>query len=68
MKKLNPYTIAFVVGSSASILLSVASRAAPLKTASALPLGGDDFLQYAIVTFPLFAVAAVVDLFGKGGQ
>lgn len=63
MKKINLYGAAFVIGSSLSVMLSVISRVAPEITASVLPLGGDDFLQIAIVTFPLLAVAAVLDFF-----
>ena len=63
MKKVNPYGGAFVVGSSVSLVLSVFARIAPEMTAEWLPLGGDDFLQAAIVTFPLLAAAAILDFF-----
>lgn len=63
MKKINVYGAAFVIGSSTSLILSVGSRLAPEKTANILPLGQDDFLQVAIITFPLLAVAAVIDFF-----
>lgn len=63
MKKINLYGAAFVVGSSTSLILSVVCRLAPEATEGVLPLGQDDFLQAAIITFPLLAVAAVIDFF-----
>jgi len=63
MRKFNPYGAAFVVGSSLSIIRSVAYRIVPTETAGVLPLGNDDFVQAAIVTFPLLALAAIIDFF-----
>ena len=52
MKKVNPYAA-----------LSGAAKAAPIMTAGILPLGGDGYVQFAILTCTLLAIAAVVDLF-----
>ena len=62
-KNVNPYGAAFVIGSSLSLILSVAARAAPQKTAAILPLGQDDLVQAAIIILPMLALAAVWDYF-----
>ena len=62
MTRFNPYAFAFVLGSSVAIALSAFARAFPDYAAGMLPLGGDDFVQSAIIILPLLAVAAIWDI------
>ena len=64
MKK-SPYAAASIVGSALALLLEVINRAAPVATSHILPIGGDSFVQTAVVVLGLLSFAAVFDFFSR---
>lgn len=66
MADINVYQAAFVIGSALAIILSAIIAALPPKVKErvpALPLGGHDFTQAAIIILICLGVAAIADLF-----
>lgn len=62
MSKLNPYYVAFALGSALSVGLPAAQKAMPVATKGVLPIGGDDFSQVAIILMVMLAIASILDL------